>query len=110
MKFVQVQLPLYEEEDYTYTVSLEGQAYNLRIYYNRRMQVWFLDVTRDDGIDIALGVGLTAYAPILKEYSTPGLTGFMWLQSVGGNDNQTQLHPSLLSKYYELFYIWQEEE
>lgn len=110
MVWKNVYLPLYEDEDYTYTVALEQDAYNLRIYYNRRMSSWFMDITSDGGTELVMSVALHIFYPITRENYIPGLTGFFWLQPIGQDDNQTPLHPDMLSKYYELFYVWQEEE
>ena len=110
MKWVNIALPLYEEEDYSYTVTLEGEAYDLRIYYNTRMSKWFLDLVRDDGTPMVVGVGMEIYYPILREYYLEGISGFMWLQPIGDDGNESPEHPELLSKYYELFYMWQVEE
>lgn len=105
-----VDLPLYEEYDYNYTVSLEGEAYNLRIYFNQRMGLWFLDLSRDNGEVIVEGVGLHKYYPILNENKIPELSGFMWLQPTGDGLDESLLHPDLIAKYYKLYYLWEVAE
>lgn len=102
-----VELPLYEDEDYYYTVSLEGNAYQFRLYFNMRMQQWIYDLRYVDGDPIVLGEALVPNLPILLEYATP-LTGFLWLQPIGKEQNETVINPFELSKYYQLFYIWEE--
>lgn len=108
MAWLNVDLPLYADEDFSYTVSLEDNAYELRIYYNRRMQQWFLELLRDDGTEVLMGAGLNTYYPILADYPFENLTGFFWLQPKNYGDDEAAVNPAKLSEYYKLFYIWEE--
>lgn len=109
MIWMNVELPLYAEEDFSYTASLEGNAYDLRIYYNRRLQQWFLELLRDDGTEVIMGAGLPVYYPVIGDHHFDGLTGFFWLQPKNEGNDEAATNPSKLSEYYQLFYMWQEE-
>lgn len=109
MAWMDIELPLYADEDFTYTVALEDNAYDLRIYYNRRMEKWFLELLRDDGTEVIMGLGLSAYYPIASGYNFEDLTGFFWLQPKNYGEDEAAVNPVKLSEYYKLFYIWEEE-
>lgn len=108
MTWMNVELPLYAEEDFGYTTSLQENAYDLRIYYNRRMQKWFLELLRDDGTEVIMGIGLTPYYPTISGYNFENLTGFFWLQPKNDGNDEAAANPEKLSEYYQLFYMWEE--
>lgn len=108
MTWKNIDIPLFEEEDFNYTISIQDNAYDLRIYYNRRMKRWFLDLLLDDGTEILMGAGLVQYYPISADYNFKDLTGFFWLQPKGVGTDQTPLNPEKLFEYYDLFYMWNE--
>lgn len=100
-------LELYEDWDYRYTVVLEGQSYVLRLYYSERMGRWSIDISEENGVDICLGEALLPYKKhtIRAGY---GLSGYLWLEPIAYNLNETTLHPDLLHKYYNFYYILEE--
>lgn len=102
-------LPLHSEEDYTYNVSLEGNAYNLRFYYNNRMEKWIFDLSYANGDPIILGTPLVPNYELLIYYITP-LSGMFYLEPIGKNQNETIINPFELWKYYNFFYIYDDEE
>ena len=108
MVWMNIELPLYPEEDFSYTTSLEDTAYTLRIYYNRRMQKWFMDLMLDDGTELVMGVGLQHYYPINSDYQIENLSGFFWLQPKNDGNDEAAKNPDKLSEYYQLFYMWKE--
>ena len=108
MTWKHIVLPLYEDEDYVYTVSIQDNAYTLRLYYNRRMQAWFMDLSDEDGSAIASGVGVVPYYPILDNIQASKLTGFFWLQPKSVIDSLTAQDSSSLTTYYDFFYMWDE--
>ena len=109
MTWKNILLPLYTEEDFSYSVAIEGNSYDLRIYYNRRMSKWFMDLLRDDGQELLMGSALHSYFPISADYNLPNLSGFFWLQPKGDGVDEATLNPSNLSEYYNFFYMWYEE-
>ena len=98
-------LPLYNSSDYQYTFTLERVSYKFRFYYNERMRQWIMDIRLSDGTPVVLGTALVPYHPIGFDYITP-FTGFFWLEAIGEDQNETISNPYDLSKYYRLFYFW----
>lgn len=101
-----VSLPLYSDSDYQYSVSLEGNAYVLRIYYNTRCKQWFFDLLRDDNTPIILSQALVALFPITLDYSLYPLTGFLFLEPKGQSIEKYREDPENLDKFFRLFWIW----
>jgi hypothetical protein len=107
MTLKSILLPLYEESDYFYNVTIERVSYRFRFYYNERMKQWILDIYLSDKTPIILGVCLVPSYPMLYDYLDV-FNGFLWLSPIGGNKNETISNPFELSKYYNLYYITEE--
>lgn len=104
-----VPLPLFKESNYLYTVPLERVSYQLKFYYNERMEQWIMDLLYADGVPIVLGQALIANYPLFSEYVIEP-TGFFFLEPIGENKNQTVINPFELEKYYRLFYLYEDGE
>lgn len=109
MRQVSIPLPLIDSADYKYTVALEGVSYEIRIYYNERVEWWAFDLSYADGDPIALGQRLSARHPLYFDYNIEGLSGFFYLYPKGQNKNYTLLHPLKLHKYYNFEYTYLED-
>ncbi len=107
MTWQSITIPLYEEEDFSSIIPLNGNAYNIRLYYNRRMDMWFMDIGQDGGDTLLTGVALSQFFPILLDYHFPDLLGHFWFQPTARTDVSTT--KAVLPGYYELFYMWDEE-
>lgn len=104
MEYVWTKLPLFNSWDYEYTVTLADVNYTIRLYYNDRMQKWAIDLSYEDGDPIVLGEALLPYKRVVDgKFSTE--IGFLWLEAISLDDNETFLHPSLLSKYFNFYFI-----
>jgi hypothetical protein len=106
MAWQSIALPLYEDEDFSYSTTLEGNTYIIRLYLNRRVGEWYLDLSTDDGEPLVTGTKLVQFYPMLLDYRIPNLTGFMWFQT---KNSGVVADKSVLPGYYELFYMWDEE-
>lgn len=102
-----VPIPLFPDADYNYFISLERISYKLRFYYNERMKQWIMDVRYANGDPVILGEAVVEQYPIFLDYATD-FTGFFWLESIGKDQNETISNPFHLSKYYQLFYFYEE--
>lgn len=107
MAFFRKELPLYADPDYSYVVSLDRIAYRIRFYYNERMQQWVIDLRYANGDPVILGEAVVEQYPMFLDYATE-LTGYFWLEPIGKNQNETVSNPFHLSKYYKLFYYYEE--
>ena len=102
-----VELPLYADPAYSYYASLDRLSYELRFYYNERMQQWIVDLAYSDGTLLVQGEAVVPRYPMFADYSI-GMNGFFWLEPIGKNQNETVSNPYELSKYYRLLYFYLE--
>lgn len=109
MDYNWVKLPLFDSWNYEYTVVLEGVSYILRISYSDRTQTWSLDVSLEEGENLLQGESLLPYK-ITGLDKISSLSGFFWVEPISLDDNETFLHPDLLYKYFNLYYLYTTQE
>jgi hypothetical protein len=105
-----VNLPLFTESDYEYTVVLERTAFKIRLFYIEREQRWAMDLRLSDRTPIVLGAALVASYPMFLDYYIEQLTGIFWLEPIGRSDNQTNENPFQLNEYFRFFYYYDDGE
>jgi hypothetical protein len=103
-------LPLYDDSDYFYVVSLEDIAYKIRLYYNERVEAWAIDLAYADGVPIITGESLVRAYPIFLDYKISGLSGYFYLEEIGKPINETNAHPFEIWKYFTFYYIYDDGE
>ena len=105
MALVSVDLPLFNEPDYIYQVSLEDNSYSLRFIYNEVMKLTTLSIYDVDRNPVCCGVGLVPNYPIILSYALPQLTGaFLMLSKASVPTEFYKLYPNKLATYYTLSY------
>lgn len=97
-------LPLYDSWDFKYTVTLEEVSYEIRLYYSDRMERWSIDIGLEGGEQLVLGEAILPFDASLG-WRVEGLNGFFWIEPIAQDDNETNLHPDLLFKYFNFYYI-----
>ena len=99
-------LPLYPEQDYFYTVVLDDIACVFRLYYNQRVDGWFFDL-REAGSTtyFVQGERLVALHPILLDYTSIPINGFLWLEPIGESIEKFRTDSFNLHKWFRLFFI-----
>lgn len=107
MEYSWINLPLYDDWDYKYTVPVGSQNIEWRIYYSDRTETWMLDASLSTGEPIVQGIALLKLTPMF-ENKIEGVNGFLWLEPIAQESNEALLHPDLLYKYYNLYYIFWE--
>lgn len=105
-----VPLPLFSDADYSYDISLEGNLYTFRAYYNERAEGWFYALSEKGGVSLVLGERLVANYPILFDYVLSDLAGYLYLEPVGDSGEKYRTDPFELSKWFRLFYIYDDSE
>lgn len=106
-----VVIPLYEDADYSYTISLQGDSYTFRLYYNERAELWFFDLSDSDNAHIISGEGFVPSYPIALDYAISPLTGYFWLEPIGTiNSEKYKEFPFELSQYYRAFWVFDDGE
>lgn len=101
-------LPLYDEWDYKYVVPINNRSFEWRLFYSDRTRTWSVDVIHEEGDIIIQGDAIFALSPSLE--GVLGFPGFLWLEPKSQDINETVDNPELLYKYYNLYYIWWEDE
>ena len=104
-----IKLPLFDSWDYDYTTVIQDVSYTLRFYYSDRTETWSMEIALEEGDNLLQGEALLPYK-ITAADRVRDLTGFFWLEPISLDDNETFLHPSLLYKYFNLYYIYLPEE
>lgn len=105
MDYNWIKLPLYDSWDYDYTVPVDGLNLTFRIYYSDRTKKWSLDLSHADGVDIILGESLLPYKSMMLG-AVDGIIGYLWLEAISNDINETVINPERLDKYYNLYYIY----
>lgn len=102
-------LPLYEDWDYEYTTVLEDTSYTLRLTYSERTESWTLGVSLEQGEVIVEGESIRIRDALYLK-GQDFLSGMFWLEPQGVEANETNLHPSLISKYFNFYYGYEKED
>lgn len=106
-----VDIPLFEDDYYGYSITLEGNSYNLEFVYNNRMELYTLSLFTADGEALVRGQAVVPNFPLLKDYVIDELTGFFWMEPIAEiGDEFYKTYPKDLAKYYRMFYIYEDGE
>ena len=102
-----VSLPLFDEVDYKYSITLEGEYYSFRFIYNEYMEMYTLQISDVKNGVLISGVGVVANYPMLADYVIGNLSGALLMSPKSDKDIEFyKLYPSNLSEYYILSYIY----
>lgn len=106
-----VRLPLYADSYHSYSISLEGVSYILKLRYNERSEQWFIDLFLEDNTPLLLGMGLVPSYPIGLDYAIENLSGFFWMESIAEiEEEKYKVYPTDIYQYYRFFYIYEDGE
>lgn len=100
-----VRLPLYPRQDYFYSIVLDGIACVLRIYYNQRVDGWFMDLRENGGDYFVQGLRLVPLYPMAADYTALPFDGFFWLEPIGDSIDKFRTDAFHLSKWFRFFFI-----
>lgn len=103
-------ITLFEDPDYEFTVSLQRTAFRIRLYYIEREQRWAMDLMYGDRTPIVNGAAVVADYPMFLEYYIPNFPGFFWFEPVGKIGGQALGNPFELSDYYRMIYYYETED
>jgi hypothetical protein len=104
-----VEMPLYTDERYRYSMSLEGVSWQFLIYWNNRSTLWHMDIRREDQTPLTLGQPLVPQYPMQVDYNLEesGLTGYFLLMPI--NDaivSQFNKESKILPEFFKLYYVY----
>jgi len=101
-----VDLLLFPDYFYSYSVNLEDDTYNLEFQYNDFAKLWYLSIYTEDQLPLILGVALVPGYPISGDYIIEGLSGFFWLYPIQKiYTDKYQEFPENIDQYYTFKYI-----
>lgn len=102
-----IELPLYPNADYEYSVALEGQSYLMRFTYNETMKLYTIEMLTSELVTLISGVGLVPNYPLLLDYNIGGLTGSFVMIPISDKPIEFyKLYPDKLDQYYKLSYVY----
>jgi hypothetical protein len=105
--WTEVDLPLYSDPFYSYSVSLENITYSVEIRYYQRDGIWRMSLFLEDQTPIAQGIALVPEYPILQDYNIEGMSGFFWLYPIPSIKTEKYVEdPEHLDQYYTFKYIY----
>lgn len=79
--------PVQQEFD----IDLGATTYHIRLYYNKFMEAWCLDLMDADKVPLSLGQPLVTGANILEQLRYKGIGGVLVLHTDGDHDHMPTL-------------------
>lgn len=106
---VYVELPMYDEDRYMYSIVLEGRSYILTFYWNQKASQWMMDIRLEDRTPILLGQGLVAQYPMFVDYNLEelGMTGYFMMLPVNlAIADSAGVERSIVPGFFKLYYVY----
>ena len=102
-----VNLPLFSDSDYEYSIALQGLSYILRFIYIERMQLYTLNLYDADNNPIVIGEALVPNYPLFFDYAILPLSGYFYMSEKANIDGESyKIYPDRVDQYYNLRYIY----
>jgi hypothetical protein len=106
-----VDVPLFSDFHYTYSITLEGNSYNLEFLYNERMELYTLTMYSADGSLLVAGHAVVPNYPIFGDYALPDLDGFFFMEPISEIEAEAyKTYPAQIHKYYRMVYLYDDGE
>lgn len=102
-------LPLYPDPSYFYEVSLQGRTYRLEFNFIERTQSWTMNIFNSDGEALLTGKRVVTRYPMTIHHNLP-FSGVFYFEPVGVLENYTLEEKIRLDKYFNLYFIYDEED
>lgn len=109
MRTISIEMPLFHEEKYRYSISLEGVSWQLTFYWNERAGQWHMDIRREDQSPVVLGQPLVAQYPMMIDYNleAAGLSGYFLLLPVNiAIAAEVNKSSSIVPEFFKLYYVY----
>lgn len=102
-----INLPLYPDTYYSYSIALEGNSYNLEFYYVERCESYFVSLFDENSNAIVLGERLVPNYPIFRDYALINLSGWIWMEEIAKIISEPyKVYPDKIDQYYLMYYIY----
>jgi hypothetical protein len=111
MALQQVDLPIFNDTFYSYSVSLEGNRYTLTFLFLERLGQWVLTLQDSEGSVLVRNERLTPETLLFFDYKLPGLSGGFYFQP--NTQTAFQDEDNIITRpkeFYKLFYVFDDGE
>lgn len=112
MKTNLIQMPLFSELTYRYSLTLEGRSWQFKFYWVERAKQWQMDIRQEDNTALILGYALVPQYPILEDVPLElyGLNGNFVLMPVNiAVASSITQESSVMPEFFKLYYQYQTE-
>lgn len=72
----------------TLTIALSGIAYQLRVRYSARTDLWVIDIADADGVSMVRDIPMVTGCDLLRQYHHLGFGGALVVQNTVTGDDQ----------------------
>jgi hypothetical protein len=107
-----IEMPLFADLAYRYSLSLEGQSFQFKFYWVQRATQWQFDIRQEDQTPIVLGYALVPQFPMLEDLPLEGfgLTGHFALMPVNiAVSTAITQESSVMPEFFKLYYQYETE-
>jgi len=102
-----VNIPLFSDPFYDYSISLEGNSYIVQFTYNERSRLYSLSLFDADYNAIVNGCAVVPNYPIMKDYAIENLSGFFWMEPKSDLViDSYEEYPDQIDQFYNMYYIY----
>lgn len=107
-----VEMPLFDDLTYRYSLPLQGQSWQFKFYWVQRAMQWHMDIRKEDQTPVVLGYAMVPQYPMMEDYPLEdiGLTGRFVLMPVNvAVATAITLESSVMPEFFKLFYMYETE-
>lgn len=107
MRFLE--LPLYQDIYYTYSIGLETSKYVFTFLWNDRAKSWHMDIRKEDQTPVVLGIKMVSSFPLMADYTLEDhdITGYFVLMPKTREMGILSDNPNNMAQYYRLYYVYE---
>lgn len=109
MAIKSMELPLFSDPMYSYSVSILTNTYNFTFLYNTRMEKWTFSISEVGGDGIISGALLVPGFPILIDHDI-GFPGILYLESKGMKQGEALINPFEINQFYNLYFVYDDKQ
>lgn len=113
MSTIFVEMPLYTDLKYRYSMSLEGQSWTFTFYWNQRCSMWQMDIRMEDQTPIVLGYQIVPQYPMCEDYTLEdfGITGHFVLLPINATiSGKISQESDVMPEFFRLYYVYNQED
>lgn len=106
-----IQLPLFNDVYYSYTMNIEQENLTFVFRYNERSKSYYVDIYNQDGVPQILGVRIVPEYPLANNHKIGNLTGYFSVEAKHPSlIEKTRTEPENIAEHFVMFYQYETEE